>query len=450
MNAKYFIIKMSFVFFVVSLLSGCASSTRIKNVNLKSTEKTASYSLVNHPQKNNDIKIFLSFSGGGTRAAALSYGILETLRDTEITYNNQTTNLLSQVDVISSVSGGSFTSAYYGLYGDRIFDDYEKVFLKQDVQKVLISGLFNPLNWFKFFSASFDRTELAINYYDKHIFDGATFSDFRKDMPFIQINATDLSSGQSFIFKQEYFNYLCSDLSQFKVARAVTASSAVPVAFAPVTLKNHKECGDININTDLLKTKNEDNFRSKSLKKAYSRYLDKESLQYVHLIDGGIADNLGVRVLYDTVNVLGGITELSNKLAIKPPRYMVIILVNAAVSPKNKMDVLPDEPSLIDQISAVSSAQIDRYSLESLQLIKESLTKWTTELSNQAGYEVKPFLIQVDFNGIQDKQQNKIANALSTSLALPSDQIDGLRKAAQTLLTQSPEFQKLINEINKR
>ncbi|MCP3690000.1 MAG: hypothetical protein GY784_16470 [Gammaproteobacteria bacterium] len=89
--------------------------------------------------------------------------------------------------------------AYYGLYGNKIFDDFEKDVLKRDIQKDLVSGLLNPLNWFKFTNSGFDRTELAINYYDEHIFKGATFADFRKDMPFIQINATDMSGGQSFI-----------------------------------------------------------------------------------------------------------------------------------------------------------------------------------------------------------------------------------------------------------
>ena len=71
-----------------------------------------------------------------------------------------------------------------------------------------MNGIFNPLNWFRFICSNFDRSELAINYYDKSIFQGATFADFRRDMPFIQINATDLSSGHPFIFKQEYFDLL--------------------------------------------------------------------------------------------------------------------------------------------------------------------------------------------------------------------------------------------------
>jgi len=39
--------------------------------------------------------------------------------------------LLDSIDVITGVSGGSFTALAYGLYGEKLFDDYEQRFLKQ-------------------------------------------------------------------------------------------------------------------------------------------------------------------------------------------------------------------------------------------------------------------------------------------------------------------------------
>jgi NTE family protein len=50
--------------------------------------------------------------------------------------------------------------------------------------------------------------------------------------------------GNRFVFSQEQFDLICSDLSQLEVARAVAASSAVPVAFSPIVLKNYAgTCG---------------------------------------------------------------------------------------------------------------------------------------------------------------------------------------------------------------
>ena len=105
--------------------------------------------------------VVLAFSGGGTRAAAFSYGVLEFLRKTEIVGPKDTARLLDEVDVITGVSGGSFTALAYGLYGDKLFTDYEQRFLKRDVQGEIVSRSFSPANWGKLGSTAWGRSELA-------------------------------------------------------------------------------------------------------------------------------------------------------------------------------------------------------------------------------------------------------------------------------------------------
>ena len=92
--------------------------------------------------------VILAFSGGGTRAAAFSYGVLEALRRIEIvTRSGRNIRLLDEVDLITGISGGSFTALAYGLYGEKLFDDYEARFLKRNVQGELTARILNPLNW---------------------------------------------------------------------------------------------------------------------------------------------------------------------------------------------------------------------------------------------------------------------------------------------------------------
>ena len=440
--------RLIILLFFVSIISGCSIQSRVNNVKLDINDEHLDYTQANHKYNDiDDMRVYLSFSGGGTRAAALSYGVMKGLRDTIVSIENKERTLLSEVDVISSVSGGSFTSAYYGLYGDKIFTDYEDDFLKRDVQEVLIRGLFNPINWVKFISSNFDRTDLAIDYYNEAIFKNATFADFRKDGPFIQINATDLNSGESFLFKQEYFNLLCSDLSQVDVARAVTASSAVPVAFAPIVFENYSNC-EYEI-PDWLSDyfNNTPDNRTQQVAESLKNYLDKDKVKYIHLVDGGIADNLGIRALYDTVNIAGGSEQFLDKMKIKAPKYLVLILVNAAVSPEKAMSKNSDEPSLSEQIDAVTSAQINRYSTESIQLLKENIEEWGKKLSRAENREVKTFFIQVDFESIKNERQSKMFNLVSTSLSLSAEQVDKLRNEGERLLKNSPEFKKLLKEI---
>jgi NTE family protein len=57
-----------------------------------------------------DFYVMLAFSGGGTRAAAFSFGLLESLREANYESKNGNRKLLDDVRVISSVSGGSITA----------------------------------------------------------------------------------------------------------------------------------------------------------------------------------------------------------------------------------------------------------------------------------------------------------------------------------------------------
>ncbi|MCP3870191.1 MAG: patatin-like phospholipase family protein [Gammaproteobacteria bacterium] len=264
-----------------------------------------------------DIVLILAFSGGGTRASALAYGVMEGLRDTVVTIGGEQFRVLDGVEAISSVSGGSFTSAYYGLYGDRLFEDFEKDFLRRNVERSLILGMLNPLEWF----SPSGRTEMAVRFYDKILFDGATFADLgRKGGPLLLINASDLGYGVRFSFIQEYFNLLCSDIGSFPVVRAVTASSAVPVLFEPVVLENYQECKSTK--PEWLVKAEQRAVGHPLLEQAVDglhSYYKRDKRHYAHFVDGGITDNLGLRAITEVTEVSGGIAALLKKIDRVPP-----------------------------------------------------------------------------------------------------------------------------------
>ena len=133
---------------------------------------------------------------------------------------------------------------YFLDYVQRIFDDFEDRFLKRDVQSVLVRNLFLPWRWFQLGSAVFGRSEMSAAYYDEVLFSGGTFGDMAATGgPLIRINATDAGYGVQFSFDPDLFNIMCSDLSKFSVSRAVTASSAVPILFSSLTIRNCADSG---------------------------------------------------------------------------------------------------------------------------------------------------------------------------------------------------------------
>src|SRR4030095_4637665 len=86
-----------------TLLCGCAAVAPV-NVRLDRVEPESGYRIAKFmvrdrgPANNPDALLLLAFSGGGTRAAAFSYGVLEELRRTPIVVNGHHHSLLDEVD----------------------------------------------------------------------------------------------------------------------------------------------------------------------------------------------------------------------------------------------------------------------------------------------------------------------------------------------------------------
>lgn len=431
---------------ILLLVGGCASHGVVDNKPLKDASTDAGYSIKSYQEKwrAGDNMMMLAFSGGGTRAAALSYGVLKELRDTSVTTKGQDVRLLDAVDSISSVSGGSFTAAYYGLHGDKIFDDFEEAFLRRDVEGALIAGVLNPLHWL---SAS-GRSEIATKYYDKHVFKGATYADMpREGRPLIVINASDLGYGVRFSFVQEYFNLLCSDLSSFPVARAVTASSAVPVLFDPVVVENFQDCGTEP--PDWLKNakrQTADNPELASVVKGLETYFDRDKRNYAHFVDGGITDNLGLRAVYDIIEITGGMTEYLKKYDRTPPRRMIVIVVNASTEPEPEMDKTKKQPSLMETIGAMSDVQLHHYNMATIELMKNTMERWAGALSTPER-QVEPYFIRLNLTDVKDPEHRAFLNQVPTSFKLTDEQVDRLIEAGGELLRDNPEFRRLMADV---
>jgi NTE family protein len=440
---------------VLLFLTGCSSIGKITNKPVSELPKgTERYTIKEYTQQHptGDTLFLLAFSGGGTRAAALSYGVLEELKNTHYQSNGKRVRMLDEVDRISSVSGGSFTSAYYGLFGDKIFDNFKSEFLYKDIQgdlSNLVFGVFKLIG--RMFSTT-SRTEVAINYYDKHIFKGKTFADlYASGGPFILINASDLNSQNQFVFLQTQFDFLCSDLSQFKVARAVAASSSVPILFPPILLKRHDSCHykkpDWLINAEE-KSNKKDNQRLKRSVAALNYYIDKNNPPYVTLLDGGVTDNLGLRAILNTVNLSGGAqkvydTHFKNQ---NSPKQVVVIVVDASTRSETRIGKDRLLPSIGDTLSAVTDIQLHLYNTETNTLLKEQLKKWTKDVSTKEN-PITSYFIDLDVTDIQNKADQLFFNQVPTSFSLEKEQADKLIELSKEMLRQNSDYKKLLNKL---
>ena len=195
----------------------------------------------------NSDKLFvvLTFSGGGKRAAAFSYGVLEALRDVQVTTpDGERRALLDEIDLISAVSGGAFTAAYYALHGHETFESYAPRFLNHDTEKDLWRKVLAPANWSRLAKPLVSRSDLEVEYFDEELFSGATVYDVMTRSPRVIITATDLVRAKPFAFTREQLNGVCVDPKSVPVARAVFASAATPIYFAPLVMRTFAgRCG---------------------------------------------------------------------------------------------------------------------------------------------------------------------------------------------------------------
>jgi NTE family protein len=476
-------LRLSFTLTLCLILTGCASY--ILNQPVSKYDPKAGYRFPDaaKPASNNETNsdslfICLAFSGGGTRAAAFAYGVLEKLRDTPISWEGKTHSLLDEVDCISGISGGSFTAAYYGLFGNRIFQDYRERFLDRDIQGELFGLALNPLNWPRLASPKFNRIDLATELYNETIFDQKTYDDLgqRGKRPFIILNATNLASGERFEFTQAQFDFLGSDLGKMPVARAVSASSAFPFLLSPVTLKNYPQAKEFSMPKDIENgLENYDyNRRLWHWAYRYNEYLDKSDRPFVHLMDGGLSDNIGMRAMENEYRRSGGFIRERMNIAQNNPnskngiKKLIFIVANAHTDSQDKISKRDVPPELAEVGFKTATISLDNYSFETIESMRDLFKQRKQTQQTWADCndklkqcpspqplvpltrEIEPVFIDLNFEAFQDPALRKELLNTPTSFTLPKEAVNNLISAGGKLLESSTAFQALKKELQPK
>ncbi len=463
--------------FLLFLAGGCANlETPLQNNQwLKAVNPTYGYrfkNLKSGPNNSDGLFVVVAFSGGGTRSAALAYGVLEKLRDTSIKWNGAQRRLLDEVDVINSVSGGSYAAAYYGLHGDEFFASFPQNFLYADFQSELwehyfsMTGLMQILGWSR--NDRIDRLSLII---EERLFNGKTFADLlvKGHRPMIVIHATDLAMGADFQFTQDQLDPLCTDLSSFPIARAVAASSAVPILFGPVTLKNHAgRCGYVRpswLKTAFGASGERRNRamdptlvqRAQRRARDFVSYLDADEVKgrpWIHLIDGGVSDNLGLRGPLESGLSRGGLAPLLKRLGLKDVGKVVFLVVSAEVAPDLKIDRSGEPPGTTEMATAVVDVFMNSNSFETMTWLRTSFSHWREEALEAAKTGNSPYaedpdfyLIEANLRDIKDPGERGKMMAVPTTFKLEPEQVASLIQAGRELVENAAEYQRLLHDL---
>lgn len=272
-----------------------------------------------------ELLVGLAVSGGGSRAANFTVGVLEELAKVRLPSGR---SLLDEIDYISSVSGGSLASAYYVLKkpGSSVatltpegrFTPAYATFVDQfhtDMRTNFhLRLLLTPKvwRWARVALTGYSRSRMLGDLWDDLFFGGATFQtlyerEAKGDAPRLLLNATSRNDGRRFVFstvgpkdlqfnltryleepsppstelrtgfsreirRRQYvflpwtFDKLDSDISRFRIAPAAAASASFPVALSHMLLRDFTR-----------------------------REIPEEG--YYNITDGGVFDNQGIETL---------------------------------------------------------------------------------------------------------------------------------------------------------
>jgi NTE family protein len=454
-------LKISAAIVVFLMLASCTAARYALNpkLDMKTREHPLESKLMTQA-KSDDLFLILSFSGGGIRAASLSYGVLEALDQIEIPTPQNTSesqaapvrhSLLDEVDLITGVSGGSITAAYYGLHGREALKDFRENVLLKNLQVGLIRTVINPVNWVRLWSPHFGRSDIAQEYYDSMIFHGATLGDLASGKgPAVNILATDANDGIIFPFLPSQFSLICSDFEKFPLSRAVAASAAFPGALSPIVLKNYAgECSYKQpdwMTGALAKPDPTNRVYYKAL--MTKTYLDPKTKPYIHLIDGGVSDNLGVRSIMESIAAMGGIRAIMKKENVSGGHKLVFIIVDAQTQERKKWSLIGEIPGIGAILDASSTIMINKYNFETIDLLRRYSEEWTNELKKAGKKDIEIYIVHICFDSLPDKDEREYFQEIPTALSLPEEQVDKLRAAAGKLLYAQEPFVKLVKSLS--
>jgi NTE family protein len=392
-------------------------------------------------------------SGGGKRSAAFSYGVLQGMRDVQIPTPRGPRDLLHELDGISGVSGGSFTAAYYGLYRDKMFGQYEKDFLYSDTNSYIYGIYLLPWNWTWLIDPTVGTNDFMERVYDKTMFHGARFKDLsRAGRPITGITATDLNYGSPFIFTQEFFDMICSDLEEFPLARAVAASNGFPGLFSPVTLTNNAaDCHGRKPGSILRVTEEQRRdplSRVGTAANLFDRYLDPDRTTYIHLADGGISDNLGLRVAGGMMQSLAQSPKALSQQGYDHLRRVLLISVDGQGAQDSSVAKRKIVGGIFSMLGLVSGAQIDRYNFETLTAVTDQLRQAVRGLKKARCFpgkmidgapcdDVQAELIHVSLQEMKPSPEKDKLLAIPTGLTLTEKDVDLLIAAGRDAIIGS-------------
>jgi NTE family protein len=462
----------------LALLSGCGT---------KPTDYPLSPGQANQPQAPLDASpdhplVVLTFSGGGSRAAALAAAVVDRLNKLHYTTASETRPLAADIAVVSSVSGGSVYAADLGLNGPAHAASFMQRVQDFDGIGWLTRRALNPFTWLSLQFEGDTRIDVLQEMIEELLRTKATMAALNgPGKQLTLLNATDMVAGQVFTFDRGTLDDVCMDYDQVPVSLGVTASAAFPIAFTPVLLRNDswlaagcpgqrnahlpyrvplQVAGGSYVNLETYRTaRYRQSLRNEPVREQSSNadVPPYRTPAYLRLVDGGVADNSGLTSLRRSLLAVDAPADIGRLAAQGKLRHLVVIAVNARSEPKSPLDASAEYTSALTMANSISGILVDSASSNSAAVFQDFIKQLTddrdrlvSEGQTQANFAVYP--ISIDFDQLPnateaERQEQQRVKSIATSWTLRPGDVALLDRVAGALLWRHPCFRMLVADI---
>lgn len=416
-----------------------------------------------------ELAIGLAFSGGGTRAAAFSFGVLQGLDRIPVPGDRRRRTLLDAVDLVSGVSGGSVTAAYFGLEQRDALADFRERFLLQNAEASFSTEISLPNILTVVAKGGANSSRGLGHWLDQALFEGATFRDFRRrpNHPTVWISASDLYNRVPFVFSHETFAALCSDLDRLPIAQAVAASAAFPIAFAPVNLETYNYHCDSPLPSWVAPAARDGGGSSVryAVANALLRYRNPAVMRYVKLADGGVTDNFGVQGIALARSV--GATPyapLTPQIAVQLRRALFLV-VDSGRGPAGDWALQQSGPDGFTTVSTIADAAIDSSARAGYDYFRLLIANWKNELvrwrcalpprdvARLRGHvapwrcdDLQMFVGELSFADAGPERAAKL-DAVPTRFSLPAKSVDFVIESGRIAVRNEKAIRRLLDSL---
>lgn len=422
------------------------------------------------PGDDGSMVIGLAFSGGGVRASAFSYGVLRALDDIVVDQKPYRRTMIDNVRMISGVSGGAITAAYFGYRGRDDYRDFDARFLFQHAEASMQTSLASPFSLSRALAGGVNDRNTFARWLNDNLFDGADFTRFKwTNAPSVWITASDIYNRTPFIFDYDTFVALCSDLDKLKISDAVAASAAAPVVFAPVVLAATKQDCGYRRPTWLKEALSGSNpsTRLTAYANALQSYHAEDGIKFVRLMDGGLTDNLGITgfVLERSASKTPH-GPLSAEQAVKL-RHFLFIVADAGRGQTEDWGASINGPWLGPLVEAASDTGMTSSSRHGLDALKFAVDGWKERVvryrcglpletvrrirGSTEGWDCRKVDFKIEHLEFSDLEPNVAShlNRVETRLSLPREQVELLVEAGKTVVRQNMAVKQVVGDIRR-